>query len=328
MNAPFDADAVAREACAGAEAVIVQGDGKRPLFRPPPPAAEFPVDALGALREVADAIHETVRAPLVICAQSALAAATLAIQAHNDVVLPGAGRRPLTGLFVSVADSGERKSSVDRIALRPVHEAERQFRDEARAEADRYVNVKETWEAARAHAKKLAKDDRDKLRHDLDAIGPAAKAPPHPMLLVADPTPEGLVMHLAEDRPWGGVFTAEGGLLIGGSAFNEETRMRTGALFNASWDGEAIRRKRVLTGTHYLPGRRCSAHVMMQPIVATKLFADATLDGIGTLARTLVVAPESTAGTRLFRAPAGFGTTILADYTARLLALLRKPPAR
>jgi hypothetical protein len=56
------------------------------------------------------------------------------------------------------------------------------------------------------------------------------------MLLVADPTPEALVLHLADSRPWAGVFTAEGGILLGGSAFNDESRMRTGALLNTLWD--------------------------------------------------------------------------------------------
>ena len=44
-------------------------DSKRPLFRPLPPAPEFPIGALGELRLAAEAIAETVRAPIAICAQ-------------------------------------------------------------------------------------------------------------------------------------------------------------------------------------------------------------------------------------------------------------------
>jgi hypothetical protein len=147
------------------------------------------------------------------------------------------------------------------------------------------------------------------------------------MLLVADPTPEALVMHLRDSRPWAGVFTAEGGILVGGAAFNDESRMRTGALFNVLWDGEAIRRSRVLTGAAYLPGRRCTAHVMLQQVVADKLFGDPMLDGIGMLARTLLVAPESTAGTRLYRAAPSECRPTLERYAAQLDSLLRRPPA-
>lgn len=86
-------------------------DRKRPLFRALPPAEPFPIEAMGALRPAAEAIHDTTQAPMAVCAQSVLAAATLAVQAHRDVELPGgAGRRPLTALFVSVLDSGERNT--------------------------------------------------------------------------------------------------------------------------------------------------------------------------------------------------------------------------
>jgi hypothetical protein len=300
---------------------------KRPLFRPLPPPPEYPVHALGPLREAAEAIQLRTQAPIAMCGQSVLAAATLAAQAHRDVELPGGGRKPLTAIYVSVADSGERKTSVDKIALAPVYRVEERWRAEQADLWACYANDRDAWKEAREQAKKSAKGDRALIRDRLNAIGPEPKAPPHPMLLVADPTPEALVLHLADSRPWAGVFTAEGGILLGGSAFNDESRMRTGALLNTLWDGEPIRRRRVLTGAAFLPGRRCSVHVMMQPVVADRLFGDAMLDGIGMLARTLLVAPESTAGTRLFREPLLVCLEVLADYAARLEHLLDKPPA-
>lgn len=307
-----------------ADALSVRRDRKRPLFRAMPPAPNFPITALGELRKAAEAIQEMTRAPVAVCAQSVLAAATLAVQAHYDVELPGAGRRPLTALFVSVLDSGERKSAVDRLAVRPAYQVEAGFRDAAQAAAATYADDKETWEHARAQAKKAAKANRAALGDAFRKIGSAPTPPAHPMLLVADPTPEALVMHLA-GRPWGGLFTAEGGLFLGGSAMNDETRMRTGALLNTLWDGDAIRRLRVTTGAAYLPGRRCSAHIMVQPAIASRFFADATLAGIGTLARTLLVAPAGTAGTRFFREASPAAAVALADYDARLTGLMQKP---
>jgi hypothetical protein len=266
------------------------------------------------------------QAPIAICAQSVLAAATLAVQAQRDVELPGGGRKPLTGLFASVADSGERKSSVDRLALAPVYRVEAEWREQSAAATTSYVNDLAAWKEAREVAKKKHKGDRGAIRTALDTTGPEPQAPPHPMLLIADPTPEALVLHLAEGRPWAGVFTAEGGILVGGAAFNDDTRMRTGALFNTLWDGEPIRRRRVLTGAAFLPGRRCSAHVMMQPAVADKLFGDAMLDGIGMLARTLLVAPESTAGTRQWREAPWECAAVLDAYNDSLRYLLQRPP--
>ncbi len=324
----MDGDRVTPAGYAKADALVSQAlakerDPKQPLFRPLPPAPDFPIEALGALRSAAEAIQETTRAPIAVCAQSVLAAVTLAVQAHRDVELPGAGRRPLTALFVSVLDSGERKSAVDRLAVRAAYGVEAGFRDAERADAAGYADAREIWEHLRTQAKKKFKA-RAELAQAFREIGPEPKPPAHPMLLVADPTPEALVLHLTA-RPWGGLFTAEGGLFLGGSAMNDETRMRTGALLNTLWDGDAIRRLRVTTGAAFLPGRRCSAHIMVQPAIASRFFADATLAGIGTLARTLLVAPAGTAGTRFFREPPPGAASTLADYDARLSELMQKP---
>ena len=300
---------------------------KRPLFRPTPPAPEFPVAALGPLREAAEAIQMRTQAPLAMCANSVLAAAALATQAQRDVELPGGGQKPLTAIFVSVADSGERKTSVDKLALAPVYRMEEAWRGEHDAALHSYNNDKEAWKEAREAVKKRSKGDRAAIREGLNQVGPEPKAPPHPMLLVADPTPEALVLHLRDSRPWAGVFTAEGGILVGGAAFNDESRMRTGALFNTLWDGEPIRRTRVGTGAAFLPGRRCTSHVMLQPVVADKLFGDPMLDGIGMLARTLLVAPDSTAGRRLFRETSIECRATLDAYGSRLEYLLRRLPA-
>ena len=64
----------------------------RPLMRELPPADPFPVDALGpVLAPAARAIHDRVQAPMAICGQSVLAAATGAAcpaRAHGRASLP------------------------------------------------------------------------------------------------------------------------------------------------------------------------------------------------------------------------------------------------
>ncbi len=299
----------------------VPSDSKRPLFRELPRAPDFPTEALGALRPAAEALHETVRAPLAMCAQSALAATTLAVQAHRDVNLP-CGRRPLVGLFATVAESGERKTSLDRWATRAIRRAEARWAEKAEAESAKFAADREAYDAAVRHAKANRKANRETTRDRIEALGPPPKPPPSPMILVSDPTPEGLTLHLAESRPWAGIFTAEGASLLGGTAFSDESRLRTGALLNMLWDGEPIRRRRVGTGAHFLPGRRCSAHIMLQPAIASRLFGDPELTGIGLVARVLVAAPDSAAGTRTWREPAPEIAGLLADYDGRLTTWL------
>lgn len=301
---------------------VLPPEPKRPLFRTLPDPEPFPMNALGALRPAAEAIRVLTQAPEAMCAQSVLAGATLGAQPHVNVALPS-GIRPLTCYFVTIAESGERKSSVDRLALSPVTEKEEHLRADAVAERVAYAADKTAWEAARDEARKKAKTGgRAAVRAALLDLGPEPRPPASPMLLIADPTPEALVLHLAEGRPWGGVFTAEGGLLVGGAAFSDNSRMRTGALFNALWDGDPIRRRRVTTGQAFLPGRRCAMHVMLQPVAADRLLADDMLKGLGLLARMLLSAPPSRAGTRMWRDPTEGARLAYGDYCRRLRDLL------
>src|ERR1700731_3165530 len=56
----------------------IKPEPPRPLMRELPPADPFPVDELGGvLGAAARAIHDRLQAPLAICGQSVLAAATL-----------------------------------------------------------------------------------------------------------------------------------------------------------------------------------------------------------------------------------------------------------
>jgi hypothetical protein len=323
MNAIVDFRSVADDAAARA---TTAPDPKQPLFRPLPPPEAFPLAALGALEPAASAVQQLTQAPAAICAQSVLAAATLAVQAHYDVELP-TGRKPLTALFLSIAESGERKTSTDALATEAIkrHEARLAELDEA-ARAAHWAD-REAWKSATDAAKKAnAKGGRAAIREALETIGAEPKAPPLPMLLIADPSPEALALHLADGRPWAGLFTDEAAILVGGHAFNDETKMRTGALLNTLWDGAPIRRLRVLTGARFAPDRRCTAHLMMQPNVADKLLGDPTLSGIGTLARMLVVAPKSTAGSRPWAGPDLGAKARLGDYQARLAMLLERQP--
>jgi hypothetical protein len=184
------------------------------------------------LRGPVEAVQMRTQAPMAICAQSVLAAATLAIQAHRNVDLPGAGVKPLTGLFASIADSGERKTSVDRIALAPVYRLEERWRAEREDALASYFNDRDAWKAARDAAVKKHKGDRGAIKADLHALGPEPKEPPRPMLLVSDPTSQALILHLRDVRPWAGLFTAEGGILLGGTAFSDDNRIQTAALLN------------------------------------------------------------------------------------------------
>jgi hypothetical protein len=294
----------------------------RPLMREMPPADPFPIDALGDLAAAARGIHERTQAPLATCGQSVLAAATLAVQGLANIELPTRQVRPTSCFFVTVAATGERKTSVDTEALRPIRRQENDLREEHAELALHYQNDLAAWEKARDVAVKKAGGDRAAIRTALDRTGVKPKPPWLPLLVVEEPTYEGLCKLLAASRPSLGIFSNEGGQFVGGHGMADDAKLRTASGLSALWDGAAIKRVRV-DGTTILPDRRLSAHLMMQPDVAGGWLSDRVLADQGLLSRVLVSAPDSNAGIRFWREWSENGA--LAAYDRKLFDLIRQP---
>jgi hypothetical protein len=297
----------------------------RPLMRELPPADPFPVEALGyLLASAAYAINDRIRAPLAICGQSALAAATLAVQAHANIKLPTSHEKPLVSYFVTVAATGERKSAVDDEALWAVRAHEAALRETYGTERLDYDNEKTAWDKARDAGVKAAKGDRARIKQTLDALGPAPLPPLEPVLTCGEPTYEGLVKLLAVGQPSIGIFAAEGGQFIGGHGMTDDAKLRTAGGLSALWDGEWVKRIRATDGNTVLPGRRVSMHLMAQPDVAAIWFGDRLLIEQGLMSRVLLTAPGLASGTRMWREASPESDVVVKRYGARLLEILER----
>jgi Protein of unknown function (DUF3987) len=307
-------------------ATKVKLEPPRPLIRELPPADPFPVEALGDILGAATkGINDRVQAPLAICGQSTLAAATLAAQGHADVQLPPGQVKPISSFFFSVAATGERKTATDNEALWPFKKREKALREEYDKTLPHYENAKIAWEKAREHAVKQARGNPAAIKLALNNLGPSPAAPLTPMLTCPEPTYEGLVKHLVFGQPSVGIFSAEGGQFIGGHGMTDEAMLRTAAGLSCLWDGETIKRVRGADGVTILPGRRVALHLMAQPDVAAVMLSDPLLSNQGLLSRCLVTAPESNAGSRLWHDPVTDSDTAIKRYGARILNILERP---
>jgi hypothetical protein len=239
------------------------------------------------------------------------------------IELPTGQTKPLSNDFVTVAETGERKSASDYEAGLPIRKHETDLREAYDADMPNYLNEKTAWDKAREAAVKRSKGDFRAIKVELDALGPAPSAPLVPMLTCPEPTFEGLCKLFAIGQPSLGIFATEGGQFIGGHGMSDDAKLRTAAGLSNLWDGEPIRRVRSLDGAAVLPGRRLSMHLMVQPAVADILFRDRLLMDQGLLSRLLVTAPDSAAGTRLWREPDPESIAALNTYNARLLEILR-----
>ncbi len=298
----------------------------RPLRRELPPAEPYPVEALGPmLSSAARAIHERIQAPLAICAQSCLATATLVVQAYCDVLMPYGQRRPISNFFMSIAYSGERKTSADSDALSPVREFEEALRAEGSSSLSHYEDGMALHEAERRRIVGDKDMTGDAKRKAIEALGAKPEPPLIPMLTCPEPTFEGLARLYAIGRPSLGVFSSEGGQFVGGFGMSREHRLMTASGLSSLWDGEPLRRVRAGDGSRVLAGRRLAVNLLLQPDVAAEILADRMLADQGLLSRVLAVAPESTMGTRSWREPSPDAETALSRYTDWLLTILRHP---
>ncbi len=299
----------------------------QPLLRKIAPPEPYPMEALGPiLGDAAEGIHERVQAPIELCANSVLAAATLAAQGRADVMLPTGQTRPLTCFIITVAASGERKTSCDNEALAPIKKHESRLREEYEHLVSEWRDSRDTWESERrailGEKKKFTREDK---HTKLKALGAEPKLPLNPTMTMAEPTFEGLVKLLVDGQPSVAICTSEGGSFVGGHGLTDEAKLRTASGLSTFWDGGVIKRVRAGEPVTTLAGRRLAIHLMMQPDVAAQLLTDPVLQDQGLVSRLLISAPQSLAGTRFWKEPNEASNAALNRYSERILSILEMP---
>ena len=310
------------------EPAHTQGDTRisepEPLRRPLPPAAPYPVEILGdVLGSAVQRIHDVVQAPAALCGQSVLAAASLAVQPHANVVIDGR-REPLSLWHVTIGKSGERKSAADSWAL---HE----HKKHERAKIERFDLEQAAYDLQlRAHesASRAASKGKDigKIEANLQEVGQPPEPPLIPLLLVSEPTLEGVHKQLIAGQPSIGLFSDDGGDFLGGHAMNRDNRTKTAASMSKLWDNGSFDRVRAGDGAGKFYGRRVALHLMVQPVIAEAVLSDDLLIGQGFLPRCLLAWPQSTIGTRRYVEADLSSDPAMVRYWSRMRALLQREP--
>lgn len=88
-----------------------------------PPPAPYPIDAfLAVVRDAGRELQQNVQAPDALIGMALVSAITTACQGQIDVKLPTGRVRPVSQNVLVVAESGERKSTVDSLVFSPFYE--------------------------------------------------------------------------------------------------------------------------------------------------------------------------------------------------------------
>ena len=294
-----------------------------PLRRKTAAAMPYPQPELGPiLGAAAMRLQEVIQAPDAVCCASVLAVASLSTQGLANVSMDGR-TIPLSLWLLTCAESGERKSAVDVQAMASVREWERNAREHYDAEMLAFSAQMEERKAARDQAKTKAKGAG--LAEALMTLGPDPLPPLRPLTTMADFTAEGLAKLLPCNRPSVGIFSDEAAVVFGGHGMSREAVTRTAGTLCKLWDSGSMDRVRAGDGASRLYGKRLAMHLLAQPVIVERVLSDELLSGQGFLARCLLAWPQSTAGTRMYRAESLATDPAMVRMHARVNELMNLP---
>lgn len=297
-------------------------------------ADPYPLDALpetigAAVREVVD----FVQCPVALAACSALAVVSIVGQGHADVRRASKLYGPASLYLLAIAESGERKSTVDGHFKQPVEEWEAEQAEAAKPEIKRYLAESQAWEAKKSGLLTAIKEatkkgtDTKNLEKEFTTLEMAKPMPPKvPRLLFSDATPEALAHQLAFGWPVGGVLSSEAGIVFGGHAMSKESAMRNMSMLNSLWGAEPLTIDRRSSSSYTVRGARLTMGLAVQSGTVRE-FLDTSKGlarSIGWLARFLIAWPESTQGSRMYQEPPEHWPH-LAKFHRRLGAFLDLP---
>lgn len=322
----------------------IQGSKDDPPWPEPQPLLAklepepYPVDALPSIiREAVLEVAGFVKAPVAMVAASALATLSLACQAHADVQRLDMLSGP-TGLFLlTIAESGERKSTCDGFFSKPIDDYVKAQQEIAKPALMKYHAESEAWEAKHCGTKdkirQLAKQQKptahlEAILHEMETEKP--KAPKTPRLIYTDATPEALAYGLAKRWPSGGIMSAEAGIVFGSHGMSSDSIMRNLGLLNQLWDGKPLSIDRRTSESFTVTGVRLTIALQVQAPTLHEFFekSGSLARGSGFLARFLIAWPESTQGQRFIDLATPNGPKswpALTKYHGRISDILEQP---
>lgn len=273
-------------------------------------ADPYPVDALPErIRAAVAEVQGFVKAPLPLVAASALSALSVAGQGHVDVARGRRLKGPSSLFFLTIADSGDRKTSCDKVFAEPLRAFEADQAEAMKPDLEKYAAAAATWQAevdgclqGIKRVRNSGKGDIKQYKLTLEELEHCKPQRPRvPELLRGDDTPEHLARALVNRWPSAGLLENEAGVIFGSHGMGKDSVMRNLGQLNKLWDAEPLKIGRETSTSVTVRGVRFTLGLMVQESVLRDFFEKSGViaRGSGFLARFLLSWPESIQGTRL-----------------------------
>lgn len=260
-----------------------------------------PLPLLGA---AIDETQNNIQAPLPLILFSALTAISVSIQGLFDVRKPNGQYVPVSLMLLTIANSGERKSTAENIFLAPVREVQEEYGVAYQSKINEWGTKCKIWEAKNKailrSIGKLMLSGKCAQESELLLFEHGDSRPDKPKqfkILYDDSTPEALFLGLHQNLPTAGLISSEGGGVLNGRALNDLPKQ------NSIWSGDSITVDRRTTESYELNGARLTVSIMAQESAFRdyiKRLGEKSR-GSGLWARYLVCYPMSTQGSRLIK---------------------------
>jgi Protein of unknown function (DUF3987) len=176
--------------------------------------------------------------PLAIAGNSVLAAAALAAQAHANVQTLG-WERPLSLYVLTIAASGDRKTSADEVALAPMHAYRRHLTQVYRDALREHERQVEENKAARQKARGASEGGAT-----APEVPDDPPLPRKPKLFCSELNAATLALSFAHGQYSQGMYSDEGGKFLGGYAMSDDALKSTIAALCDIWQGKPLDRNR------------------------------------------------------------------------------------
>jgi hypothetical protein len=266
-------------------------------------AVSYDLPNLPIINEAVKALYKAVQAPYEMCLMAVLAAISTAQQSLIDVEQLHGGSIASSLWIWMLADSGERKTALMKLALHILYEQQKEYRKEYDEELKKYQHLCEIHESKKKHYKKMyrkaleSEDENEIELAELFLLELEDEKPIKPVnrrFIFEDVMPEALQLRLAQGTGNAAVISSEGGTVVGGPIF------RNFAFLNSTQSGDSVTVDRKSSDSFAIDDARLTFAVAIQPSANDKFMTKKGDEAIGNgfFSRCLFCYPKSNQGFR------------------------------
>ena len=304
--------------------------GRIKPFESSPEAIPFPIDSFPPLlRDYLKALAAYSAVSFEMGVLPILSVLSLCLQGKAVVNYPGNEHlEPLCLYTLTIAEPGERKTSVFTELLKPIDEFERQYNESHEKAIKDYIVQKKFYENQLNRELNSKNGDLNRakqLQQALDSLQPVQRL----KLYLTDTTPEALARELSSHNEKMGIMGDEATILKILSGIYSKNGVNYDIILNC-YDGKKYTLSRQTSEDITLFNPLLTISSMVQPQPFKEVMSNREFSGKGLLQRFLFAFPPSKAGYQPFQTP-NIPANLKSAYSELIINLLRmkqdkKPP--